>query len=208
MPLLSYQYESSVIGSSPAQMMMTQAKSDYKKLEKRIRKGAEVRLEVKQRVAVANKAKVRLDKPFSVTTRVTGSQFSAVTGSDTAPERIFASVAFPKLPPTNDFFLRVFIHLPHANAQTPTEDANYAGSFAFFGTDSAHHAGHNEERQFLVNITPTLKRLAARRELGESAPFSMQLVATPMDREFVKPDTELEVNSLELLVMPITGKME
>ena len=34
------------------------------------------------------------------------------------------------------------------------------------------------------------------------------MVATPMDREFVKPDTELEVNSLELLVMPITGKME
>jgi tyrosinase len=208
MPLLSYQYESSAIGTSPARLRMMLAKADFKKLERRIRKGADVRFDVKHRIAVANKATIRLDKPFSTRTSLAARDFSALIASDTARERIFASVAFPKLPPANDFFVRTFLNLPSASAETPTTDPHYAGSFAFFGTDSEHHAEHQDARRFLVNVSPTLKRLRARSELAEGSPISMQLVAVPIAREFVRPGTELEVDNLELLVTPIIAKTQ
>src|SRR5207244_11834234 len=123
-----------------------------------------------------------------------------------ARERSFASVAFATLPPANDFFVRVFLNLPNANAETSTDDPHYAGSFAFFGTDGAHHAEHQGGRQFLVNVTPALKRLSSRGELRDDTLLSVQLVAVPMDREFVRPDTKLQLDKVELLVTPVIRK--
>src|SRR2546423_6351112 len=46
-PLLSYQYESSAIGNSPA-VEVGKTKHEYEKLEKKIRKGANIRFDIKQ----------------------------------------------------------------------------------------------------------------------------------------------------------------
>jgi hypothetical protein len=56
MPLLSYQYESSAIGSSPATAALV-SKAAYLKLEKRIREGANIRFEIKHRIRFGGRAK-------------------------------------------------------------------------------------------------------------------------------------------------------
>jgi tyrosinase len=64
MPLLSYQYESSAIGSLAAKAQL--AAAEFKELEKRLRKGAAVRFEVKKRLRLAERAGVTLGRPFSI----------------------------------------------------------------------------------------------------------------------------------------------
>jgi tyrosinase len=206
MPLLSYQYEASTIGSSSAARMML-TKADFRRLEKRIRKGANIQFEVKQRFLIANKATLSIARPFSKGASLPAQDFSALINSDSAKERIFASVSYAQLPPTNDFFVRVFVNLPSATADTPTDDAHYAGSFAFFGTDGGGHAGHNHPSpRFLVNITPTLQRLKSLGQLRERGPVSIQLVPVPIDRDFTRKDAELQLNNVELLITPVSVK--
>ena len=205
MPLLSYQYESSAIGSSPESRMML-AKADFKKLETRIRKGANIKFDIKQRISIAEHASIGLGRPFTTSTTASARDFSTLIKSDSALERIFASIAFAKLPPTNDFFVRVFVNLPTANSDTPTDDAHYAGSFAFFGTDGGGHAEHHQERKFLVNISPTLQKLTHRGELRDGSQISVQLVAVRIGQEFVRRDSELELNNIELIVTPVIVK--
>ena len=159
MPLLSYQYESSAIGSSPAQAAL--AAADFKKLEKRVREGADMRFEIKRRVRIADQARITLARPASLQAPVTPGDFSALVESDRAKERVFASIEWAQMPPTNDFFVRVFVNLPDASINTPTEHPHFAGSFAFFGTQTQGQHGHHGKTDFLVNVTDTLKRIGS-----------------------------------------------
>ena len=199
MPLLSYQYESSAIGSLPAKAEV--AAADFKKLEKRVREGADMRFDVKSRVRIAERARLTLARPLSMETRMTTGDFSAIVESDSARERVFASIDWAQLPPTNDFLVRVFINLPGANANTPTSHPHFAGSFAFFGTAGAH-GGHHGKTDFLVNVTETLKRIP------NTGGISMQLVAVPVTGQFVRPDAELVLEKLDLIVSPVLVRSE
>jgi len=206
MPLLSYRYESSAVGSHAAQAAM--AAADFKKLEKRLKEGAEMRFDVKKRVRIAEKASLTLARPLSLRAPVSPGDFSALVESDRAKERIFASIDWAQLPPTNDFFVRVFINRPDANAQTSTDDPHYAGSFAFFGTHSeGAHGGHGKT-DFLVNVTDALKRIARSGDAGAGNELSVQLVAVPVRGSFVKPDAELVLNQIDLIVSPVIVRSE
>ena len=66
LPLLSYQYEGSAIGSSPA----TKAIKDFKKLEARLKAGANIRFDVKQRIRLADKAAISIARPMTKETRL------------------------------------------------------------------------------------------------------------------------------------------
>jgi tyrosinase len=153
MPLLSYQYESSAIGSSPATAAL-RTKSAYQKLEQRIRAGANVMFDIKQRISVSEKAAVSIARPFSKDTRVSPGEFAAIVNSDTAKERIFVSIGFAQLPASSDFSVRVFVNLPSANAKTSTGDPHYAGSFAFFGTEPPN-APRGAEHAHQQSTSPT-----------------------------------------------------
>jgi hypothetical protein len=117
MPLISYQYESSAIGSSPA-VETEKNKNDYKKLEKRIREGAKVRFDIKQRIRIADRAAVSIARPASMEAKVSVSDFTSILNADPARERVFVSIDFVQLPATSDFAVRVFIGLPSANRTT------------------------------------------------------------------------------------------
>src|SRR5262249_16298089 len=71
MPLLSYQYESSAIGSSPA-VAVLKNKREFQKIEKRIRGGAPVRFDIKQRISVSEKAAVSIARRFSKKLKLSG----------------------------------------------------------------------------------------------------------------------------------------
>ena len=207
MPLLSYQYESSAIGSSPATAAI-KTKSAYQKLEQRIRAGANVRFDIKQRIPIAERASISIARPASRETKMSTADFASIVNSDTAKERIFATVEFAELPATSDFAVRVFVNLPTADTRTPSSDPHYAGSFAFFGTQlpNAPAAAEHQHQQpkFLVNITNTLQRLKKNQELKEGTPVSVQLVAVPFGGKFEKEDTELVLNKIEIIITPVT----
>lgn len=199
MPLFSYRYESSAIASLPAAAV---AAEDFEELQRRLREGADVQFDVQSRVRIAEQAAVRLSTPFSKEIQVSAGEFASLVESDRAAERVFVSVDWAQLPPTNDFFVRVFINLPPANARTPTDDTHYAGSFAFFGTHAEGRAGHGKT-DFLVNATDTLRRLRESGQAAAGSPLSVQLVAVPVGDQFARPDTELVLNNLDLIVTPV-----
>lgn len=204
MPLISYQYESSAIGSNPAAAAI-QTKDAYSRLEKRIRAGANVRFDIKQRIRLADRAAVSIAKPFSKETKLAPEDFARIINSDTATERVFASIEFAQLPPSSDFSVRVFLNLPNASATTPIEDPHYAGSFAFFGTEAANAtmSEHHHQPKFLVNLTNTIQRLKKRQELKDSSPISLQLVPVPFAGKFEREDTQLVLNAIEIISTPV-----
>lgn len=204
MPLLSYRYESSAIGSNPAVGQV--ANTDFKKLEARVRKGADIKFDIKQRLSLADTASVSMAQPFTASTGAQASEFAQILKSDKTKETIFASVAYASLPPSSDFFVRVFINFPNANAGTPLTDPHFAGSFAFFGTDSGnqgHGDHHAHQPKFLVNITPTVERLRASGELRDDTELTIHLVNVPADEKFARPDALLRLNKVELIVTPV-----
>lgn len=66
MPLLSYRYESSAVGSFGAAPELAALNAqDLKKIETRIRKGAEVRSDIRKRIPMAKGATLSVSQPFS-----------------------------------------------------------------------------------------------------------------------------------------------
>ena len=204
MPLLSYQYESSAIGSSPATAAI-KTKREFQELEKRIRAGANIRFEIKQRIRLADKEAISIARPLSKETRLSPDDFAAIIKSDATKDRIFVSIEFAQLPPTSDFFVRVFVNLPTANSNTPNDDPHYAGSFAFFGTEQPNPAEseHKHQPRFLVNITNTLQKLKKNQELKDGSPISVQLVAVPFAGKFEREDTQLILEKIEIITTPV-----
>jgi tyrosinase len=201
MPLLSYRYESSAVGSSPAVGELSAA--DFKKIEKRIKEGAAVRFDIKKRVRVAERARISIARPFSQESRLTASDLTALIEADSARERIFASVNYARMPPVNDFFVRVFINMPDANAGTPTDDPHFAGSFAFFGTHVERAGAGHCQTDFLVDVMGTLRKLRGIGQLRPGQPISVQLVAVPATERFIKPEAELQLEGIDLIVTPV-----
>ncbi len=206
LPLLSYQYESSAIGSSPAALAIVK-KREFQQLETRIRKGADIRFDIRQRVRIAEKAAISLARPTTRETTLSPSDFAAIIRGNAATQRVFLTVGFARLPVTSDYAVRVFINLPAANRTTPTDDPHYAGSFAFFGTAAPEGSPaaqeHTHQPRFLVDITETLRRLTGRDELKETAPVSVQLVAVPFGDTFESPETQLLLEDIDIITTPV-----
>ena len=178
-------------------------------MEKRLKEGADIRFDIRQRISVATKTAISIAKPFSQEVALAENNFTRITESKSANEKVFASIQYVRLPAISDFFVRVFINLPEANASTPTESPNYAGSFAFFGTQQAnpdpnvHDGTHQHAPKFLVNITDTLQKLRANGSLQGGGKISVQLVAVPFSDKFEREDTELHLDTIELIVTPV-----
>ena len=207
LPLLSYQYESSAIGSSPAKEW-AKTKDEYKKVEKKLKDGADIKFNVKQRIRIADRAAVTIARPLSIETRVLPDDFSRIINSDSSSETVFLSIDFARLPAASDFSVRVYVNLPTADRNTSTEDPHYAGSFAFFGTDQAAAASppageHKHQLNFLVNISNTLQRLKRNQELAQGRPFSIQLVPVPFADQFERVDTQLALEGIDIITTPV-----
>jgi tyrosinase len=205
MPLLSYRYETSAIGGFPVTADLSElSNAELKGIEARLREGADIRFDIKKRVPIVRGVQLAVAKPYSVETRVPAEDFKALIESDPRAERVFMRIDFARVPPTSDFFVRVFINQPGANASTPTDDVHYAGSFAFFGTHVGERENHHAKTDFLVNVTDTLRNLHRQGQLKAEAPLSVQLVAVPAAKQFTRADTELTLQQIEFIVSPVT----
>jgi tyrosinase len=164
--------------------------------------GAPVQFDIRQRYLIAEGALTPLGKPYSSPPIVRAAELSSLLTQRDPGSNAFLRVEYAHFPEANDFFVRVFVNLPSAEAATSTDDPHYAGSFSFFGSPGgAHEQMH--ATQHLVNVTPVLRRLMERGELREGGAISVQLVAVPANRAFQKPELMLELRKIELLITPI-----
>lgn len=205
MPLLSYRYESSTIGGFGAELDLTALSArDVKKIEARLKKGAEVRFDIKRRIPIARGASLSIARPYSTQTRLSVADFSALVESDARSERLLLSIDYARLPAENDFLVRVFINRPDADVHTRTDNVHFAGSFAFFGTQMGDHGEHHGKTDFLVNVTDSLQKLRRNGLLRAGEPLTVQLVAVPVGERFARPDMQLTLEGIELLVSPVS----
>lgn len=161
-----------------------------------------MQFDVRQRYLVAEGVLTPLGKPYSSPPVARAAEFTGLLTQRDGGSNAFLRVTYARFPQANDFFARVFVNLPTADAQTPTEDPHYAGSLSFFGTPGGmHEQMHAPEH--LVNVTPVLRRLMERGELREGGAITVQLVAAPANEAFQKPDLVLELQKIELLITPI-----
>ena len=204
MPLLSYQYESSPIGSFAATPPLH--KKELQRVEQRVRRGADIKLVISRRVHLVDRMSVRVGEPVSLPAVRHPEEIAAILGVDTRREHVFASIEYASLPSNSDFAVRVFLNLPGATRNTRISDPHYAGSFAFFGTpvkgEERAAAAHHHAPQFLVNLTATLERLRQRQELSGGM-LSMQLVAVPFSDSVERDGTEVELTSVDIITTPI-----
>jgi tyrosinase len=204
MPLLSYQYESSAIGSHAAALEL-KTKTEFQKVQERIKKGANIKFDIKQRLLIADSAIISIVNPFSHKTQISPGEFAGIINDDLSKDKIFAHIQYASLPPSSDFYVRVFINLPQANRNTPVTDPHFSGTFAFFGTEMPAHDNqhHSHQPRFLVNITNTVQKLKKSGELKDKDVISVQLVAIPFSGKFENNETEIRLNKIELIVTPV-----
>jgi hypothetical protein len=101
-------------------------------------------------------------------------------------------------PAEADFYVRVFVDLPEGENPTP-DSVHYAGAFAFFGAHGAEegHEGHKMTYNYMVDVTPTIARLAAAGRLSTQEPV-VTFVAVP------NPDTPPKAATLPVEIGGVT----
>jgi tyrosinase len=204
MPLLSYRYETSAIGGFPAGKDLSAISvEELNRLERRLKKGADIRFEIRKRLPITSETRLSIARPFSAKASVSGDDFTALIEAERRNERVFVNINYAELPAASDFFVRVFINLSTAHAQTPTDDVHFAGSFAFFGTQIGTHVDRRGKTEFLVNVTDTLRRLRGQGEFHVGEPIDVKLVAVPATNAFIRPETELTLKGIDLIVSPV-----
>ncbi|MEL7297533.1 MAG: tyrosinase family protein [Pseudomonadota bacterium] len=210
LPLLSYRFEASPVGGfvapdlRPSRPIPSPQSSpeEFTLLEERIRKGAIIREEVLRRFEIVRDGEIQLTKPLTLDTNIRGEQLTNLMAASNTGERLFLKIDHARLPPTNDFYLRVFLNMPDANVMTSNSAPQFAGSYAFFGTASRHANVHSEKHRktdFLINISQTIERLSQAGLLEANQTISVQLVPTPFrERQLSRPEARLGLAAVDL----------
>jgi tyrosinase len=171
MPVFTYQFDGAC-GGMGGDERMRQALADTAALRTFLNSGGPPRVETGRRFPVQQALQLTTRAPVSSSIPIDAEAVAAVTRAGT-PERLLLRVENVVPPRTESFFVRVFLNLPNAGPETPTEDPHYAGSFAFF-TDSAHaEAGTGA---YIVDMSEALRRLAPSQQ---AQAVEVRMVAVP-----------------------------
>ena len=151
-------------------------------LEEFAKRGARVKLDFLDRVEVQDELTLDVGRPMTREIPMKADLFRSALTTDQA-NRLLLTVGAVKPPVQSDVFVRVFVNMPDATPETPVDDPHYAGSFAFFESDHDDQHGSGS-RQFIVDMTETVRRLRPKGAFRDSSRVDVQLVAVPFpDRE-------------------------
>jgi tyrosinase len=206
MPLLSYRYETGINGVAPLELAWVHHRRAFNRVEKLVKKGADVTLQIRKRFVLGRRVEVTLGKPLLAAFNVDGREFSQIANSQ-AGERAILTVRELAQPPSSDVFVRVFVNKADADAQTPTEDPHYTGSFYFFvhGDNAAGMNQADMHHDWLVDLTPALKRLGTTAG-GAPGQVTISLVAVPAAPGRAQ-DLTISAADLELVISPLTVRL-
>jgi tyrosinase len=209
LPLLFYRYESSAIGSNPVKV--EPVGHELGRLQARLKAGADIRFVVKHRTRLAERASASTRQPLLLRSPLSARSFTTILENRNAPERVFVTVEQAEVPNPGNLFVRVFINLPGADAETPDTDPHFAGSFAFFGNPAEGHGVHTRRSgapRFMVDVTNTLQRLRESGGMTPDSPLTVELVPTPLDATSGTavapvPDLRLVLSGIDILTTPV-----
>ncbi len=206
MPLLSYQYEISPTSSSiSTEPFANMSKRDFKKFQDIVQKGAPITLDFKQRVELTQRIQLNDQKAFNQPVRIEAAMLDQVLNVAT-DDRVLLTLEEIEAPPTSDYFVRVFLNLPDANAETPTTDPHYAGSFAFFAPGEEMGHDHHEGKKkltYLVDLTETVRRLKQGGVTLTAADLNLQFVPVPIDPQRAQQPFSLGIERARIGISPI-----
>jgi tyrosinase len=207
-PLLSYQYETGIDGTTaPTFMSSIRSRSEFERLQDIVRQGAHYDLNVRQRYTLARGVEVNGSRTTAAAIKVDASQFSQVFAAD-GHDRVLLTLKNVSHPMPNDVFIRVFLDLPDASAETTIEDPHYAGSFYFFTHNHMGGTAHGDMAlpDYIVDLTACLKRLHANGNWEVRNKISIDLVAVPIGRGKAMK-TRISVEGLELLISTVNAQL-
>ncbi len=90
--------------------------------------------------------------------------------------------------------LRVFLNNPTANAKTATTDASYVGSISFF---PAAGPQTGQPGDYMLNLAPALRRLAAQKKVDLSGSLEVTLVPASIRGEHVPSETRIRFSDIK-----------
>lgn len=151
-------------------------------LEEFVKRGAKVKLDFIDQVEVQDELTLEVGLPMTRAIPMKTDLFRSALVAE-QPNRLLLTVGTAKPPVQSDVFVRVFVNMPDATPDTSIEDPHYAGTFAFF--ESNHDDKHgSEQRQFIVDLTESVRRLRTKGVFRDSSQVEVQLVAVPFpDRQ-------------------------
>jgi tyrosinase len=202
-PIFDYQYEPSQIGNTLLEKRIT-SRAEADALKKFVQTGANVDIAVIQRFPLQQATEVQLGKGTTRTIPLEAAPVRAALESS-SQQRLLLTVSGVQQPAHVDFFVRVFLNLPGASAETPISDPHYAGSFSFFLGDHTDHVGGPPKLGFLVDVTPTLRKLMSAGSLPSIDKLDVQLVPVPFPGR-TPTATSFSLEQLELATSRITSK--
>lgn len=203
-PLLSYQFEPCAPGMTPAPT------KDKATLEKYLREGGPYKLEYYKRYELRRPLTTLLKQAAPTRLKVEPEAFRTVLDTN-AREKAILTIDEVEPPAKQDVFVRVYINKPDATAATSIEDPHYAGSFAFFcceekanghegmapaSTPSPAPVGPTRKLSYLVDVTPTVRKLSQGGSL--SPDMDITLVTVPIEEQRRVETQSINLGRLEL----------
>jgi tyrosinase len=189
-PLLSYQFEP----CAPGAHLTTKDKAT---LERFLREGAPHKLEFTRKFEVRQPLTLPVGQPGAARIKVEPDAFRAVLDTN-GREKAILTIDEVETPPKQDVFVRVFINKPDASAATSIDDPHYAGSFAFFCCPHEGMPTPSDKLRYLVDVTPTVRRLSQAGSL--SSELEVSLVTVPIEEQRRIETQRLTLGRLELAV--------
>ena len=198
MPIFTYQYEPSQIGTTIAQMIV-RSRLEADQLKAFVQTGASAEIPIRQRFTLTRGQRVNVGRTATARIPISAPAVRDMMNAGTA-NRILLTVQQVEPPAAADFFVRVFVNAPETvSAATPITDPHYAGSFGFFLHGHASAGGTAMGKAgYVVDITEALARA------GAMAHVDVQLVAVPYpgrpvaSRGFAIGGLDLAVTNLAL----------
>lgn len=212
MPLLSYQYENSVLGDAEAtHSFAVESVREFEDMKKRLQTGAPLKFKLNKKIEVATGLKLQLNTVGSDTLTVDTSGFKSIIEASSNNQRLFAQISFHDFPKFNHFYVRVFLNMPADDKDISRNNPHYAGSFAFFGrpTMAGHHAHHLPD--YLVELTESIQRLKKLGKFTDGDPLSIQLVPVPINQQADPKKlagTILEVKKVDFVIAEVNEALK
>jgi tyrosinase len=171
--IFDYQYEPSQIGAGVDKIQAIKTHSDANKLKAVVSRGAPSAIQILQRYPLAGTIDVSVATAAVGRIKVGKEALSAALQAGSG-QRALLRLQHVEPPAKADVFVRVFVNAPGAvSDKTPISDPHYAGSFAFFLMGDGGDAKMSMVGDFVVDLTPTLRRI------GAADALDIQVVAVP-----------------------------
>ena len=178
-PIFLYQFE-------PCGPNETKSNKTKKQLEEFVKAGAPSKWEVSKHFELAQSVRAEVGKAATGSIKI---EENAFAGSlDSEKRAVVLTLGDVEIPEKRDFFVRVFLSKSDVSAKTAIDDVHYAGSFGLFADDAAMKAHQAKDPAagrpkagFVVNITPTLRKLSQAGSLPGGA-LDVTLVPVPYER--------------------------